>query len=145
MRLWHKDLISALPRSQLVSQWRECCAIAKNLAQKGTPNHGLVNKILDYPIDEFLSYTTMVVHELQRRKYKIAPVAWNNFFSNIVNFARRSTFRDYAKCDIFKDWHNSVYLGICYSNLYEKHICGMISKEEFMPISDIFVKHILKK
>lgn len=43
MRLWHKELIPYLPRQQLIAQWRECCAIASNLASKGTPNHLLVN------------------------------------------------------------------------------------------------------
>lgn len=28
MRLWHKDLIPALPRKQLLGQWRELCAIS---------------------------------------------------------------------------------------------------------------------
>ena len=39
MRLWHKDLISVLPRQQLLGQWRECCLIARNIAEKNTPNH----------------------------------------------------------------------------------------------------------
>ena len=51
MRLWHKDLIPVLPRQQLLSQWRECCCIARNIVENGTPNHILVNKILDYPIN----------------------------------------------------------------------------------------------
>lgn len=50
MRLWHYKLISYLPRQQLIAQWRECCAIANNLASKGTLNHLLVNKITEYPI-----------------------------------------------------------------------------------------------
>ena len=47
MRLWHKDLIPVLPRQQLIGQWRECCLIAKQISEKGTPNHILVNKIMD--------------------------------------------------------------------------------------------------
>lgn len=47
MRLWHKDLIPYLLKLQLLSQWRECCAICSNIANKGTPNHILVNKIMD--------------------------------------------------------------------------------------------------
>lgn len=50
MGLWHKDLIEKLPREQLVAQWRECSAIAGNLITKGTPNHILVNKILNYAV-----------------------------------------------------------------------------------------------
>ena len=34
MRLWHKDLITVLPRQQLIGQWRECCSIAKKLAKE---------------------------------------------------------------------------------------------------------------
>ena len=64
MRLWHKDLIKVLPRQQLVSQWRECCAIAGRLAKYGTPNHLLVNKILDYHPDHFVFYANLVVKEI---------------------------------------------------------------------------------
>ena len=48
VRLWHKDLIQYLPRQQLLGQWREVCAIARNIAVNGTTNHVLVNKVLDY-------------------------------------------------------------------------------------------------
>ena len=48
MRLWCKDLIPYLPKLQLLSQWRECCAICSNIANKGTSNHILVNKIMNY-------------------------------------------------------------------------------------------------
>lgn len=37
MRLWYYDLISVLPQKQLCAQWRECCAIARNIAVNGTP------------------------------------------------------------------------------------------------------------
>ena len=47
MRLWHKDLISVLPREQLVAQWRELSAIAGAIQKNGTPNHGLVNFVLE--------------------------------------------------------------------------------------------------
>lgn len=43
MRLWHKDFIKALPREQLVAQWRELSAIAGAIQKSGTPNHILVS------------------------------------------------------------------------------------------------------
>ena len=70
MRLWHKDLITVLPRQQLVSQWRECCCIARELAVNGTPNHLLVNKILGYPKHHFLKYAMLVAKEMERRDTK---------------------------------------------------------------------------
>ena len=39
---------------QLIAQWRECSAIAGNIVKLGFPNHILVNKIMDYDIDEFI-------------------------------------------------------------------------------------------
>ena len=60
MRLWHKDMISILPREQLVAQWRELSAIAGNIQTKGTPNHILVNKIMDYPLNHFVTYAAAV-------------------------------------------------------------------------------------
>ena len=63
MRLWHKDLIPALPRKQLLAQWRECCAIASNIAKKGTPNHILVNKVLASFLYIYLSSTVPAVKQ----------------------------------------------------------------------------------
>lgn len=54
MRLWHKNLIEVLPDKQLIAQWRELAAIAKKVILRGTPNHGLVNKVLDYRVDHLL-------------------------------------------------------------------------------------------
>ena len=66
MRLWHKDLVKILPTQQLTSQWRECCCIAKNISTNGTPNHLLVNKIMDYPVNHFIKYTNLVVSEMKK-------------------------------------------------------------------------------
>ena len=47
MRLWHINLIKALPQQHLVAQWRELSAIAGAIQKNGTPNHVLVNFVLD--------------------------------------------------------------------------------------------------
>ena len=69
MRLWHKDLIPVLPRQQLLGQWRECCLIAKNIVTIGKPNHILVDKIMEYPIEEFARYGYLVFREMCSRGY----------------------------------------------------------------------------
>lgn len=128
MRLWHKDLISVLPRKQLVSQWRECCCIARNIAVNGSPNHLLVNKILDYSINHFLYYGRLIEVEMAKRGYKCSDDNFAKWFRNDKG-AVPYPYPEYE--DLFCGWHNDRYFLQCYFNLQEKFDCGGISKEEF--------------
>jgi len=127
MRLWHKDLISVLPRQQLLGQWRECCLIARNIAEKGTPNHILVNKIMDYPIEHFIAYTDMVKDEMKKRGYRCDT-------SRFTKWLQWEQFKIYPS-DIFADWHNDRYLNQCFYNLQEKYDCNGINETEYELIS----------
>lgn len=148
MRLWHKDLIHALPRQQLISQWRECCCIAKNLANNNTPNHRLVNKILDYPIDDFLQYTNLVIEELKRRGYRISQKALYSFINNIKIYTENNIKHfpsGYARAkdySIFQNWHDHRYFTQNFYNLQEKYDCGIITNEEWMSIyNNLYIKN----
>lgn len=129
MRLWHKYLIGVLPKNQLLGQWRECCLIAKNIAEKGTPNHILVNRIINYPIEHFLVYCDSVYAEMCFRGYKCDP-------NKIMQYTDALKF-DLAKryeisyLDVFDGWHNDRYLTQCLYNLQEKYDCGGISEKEW--------------
>ena len=139
MRLWHKDLIKVLPRQQLTAQWRELNAIASNIKSKGTPNHILVNKIMDYSLEHFVSYAYYVRNEMTRRGYKTMDRVWDNIASVI------------DECDIlpldnlFPQWHNFRYLGQCYLNLEEKYDCGGLTDEEFKKITEEFEAGLQKE
>ena len=133
MRLWHKDLIPYLPRPQLLSQWRECCCIAKSIHDKGTPNHILVNKLMDYPIEHFITYTTLVKQEMQKRNYKCDT-------SRFTKWLEWDAFTIFEN-KIFENWHNNLYLKICIYNLYEKHLCGGVSQEEWDIIVNKFKEY----
>ena len=76
MRLWHWKLIPVLPRQQLLGQWRECCLIAKSIKENGTPNHILVNPIMDYPMAHFITYSRLVFDEMDRRDYSVHSTAF---------------------------------------------------------------------
>ena len=134
MRLWHKNLLSVLPRQQLPSQWRECCCIAKNLATNGTPNHILVNKILDYPIEHFCLYGVYVIAEMKKRGYRVSKESQERFFNNLTDEGGTNLSYD----ELFLGWHNDRYLKQCYYNLQEKADCGGISKEEWDKIEKEF-------
>ena len=127
MRLWHKDLIDSLPRKQLLGQWRECCAIIKNIKEKGTPNHLLVNKIMDYDLKHFYTYGLYVFIETEHRDYKCNLRKFDQYFKDgkIVK-----TFDE-----LFDGWHNERYLDQCFYNLQEKFDCGGMSEEEWEKVS----------
>ena len=132
MRLWHKGLICVLPKQQLVSQWRECVCIAKNIKEKGMPNHILVNKIMQYDISHFYSYAVLVCSEMKSRGYR-------------CDFER---FKKYCDSEVFKsqpfeNWHNKRYLTQCYYNLQEKYDCCGIKEDEWKKITER-VSYLLK-
>lgn len=139
LRLWHKDIIQVLPKQQLLGQWRECCLIAKNIAKKGTPNHILVNKIMDYPIYDFIKYTALVIYEMKQRGYKVNPSCFDKY--NLSDDKAGILAFDMSKGYItntlvFYDWHDLRYMRQCYYNLQEKYDNGGITPEEWLKICD---------
>lgn len=72
MRLWHYDLLDVLPRQQLCSQLRECVAIAKDIYEKGTTNHILINPIMNYDLSHFRLYCDLVIDEMEKRGYNVS-------------------------------------------------------------------------
>lgn len=131
MRLWHKDMLRYLPRQQLLSQWRECCCIAKSIRDKGTPNHLLVNRIMDYPEDEYNTYTDAVVAEMKRRGYQVD--AWK-FYQ--YRYDKNSILLG----SIFRRWHNRSYYRQCMANLMEKWQCGGLTDDEWIKLCDGYLK-----
>ena len=131
MRLWHTDLISVLPREQLVAQWRELSAIAGAIQKKGTPNHILVNFVLIYDYDNFISYAAEVREEMTKRGYRTMNSVWEKIVSLKSNWVRL------PHNEIYKEKMNNTYLEICYYNLYEKYLCGGIDGYDFGKIMRI--------
>lgn len=125
MRLWHKDFISVLPREQLTGLWRELSAIAGAIQKKGTPNHILVNFVLDYDYDNFISYAAEVRKEITKRGYRTMNSVWEKITSLKANWVKLS------HNEIYKEKMNNIYLEICYYNLYEKYLCGGIEKKDW--------------
>lgn len=127
MRLWHYQIIPYLPHQQLLSQWRECACIAKSIHDKGTPNHILVNKIMDYPISEFNDYCNIVLAEIVKRGYNVSKAS----IQKLEDYVGFEVDSDKQYSYPFKTWHNIKYLGQCFHNLEEKYDCGAISREEW--------------
>ena len=130
MRLWHKNLISALPREQLVAQWRELSSIAGAIQKNGTPNHILVNFVLDYDYNHFISYAYYIREEMTRRGYRTMDSVWNKIVS------LKPDWKLLPLDEVYKSKMNDFYLTVCYYNLYEKYDCGMF--DGFSKIDKIY-------
>ena len=136
MRLWHKNLINVLPREQLIGLWRELSAIAGSIQKKGTPNHILVNFVLEYDYNHFISYAAEVREEMTRRGYRTMEKGWEKITSLKPEWERL------PHNEIYKEKMNEVYLTICYYNLYEKYLCNGIKDSDFKEIMYLYIKEI---
>lgn len=135
IRLWHYKLLSCLDDFHIVAQYRELLAIKGAIDKNGTPNHRLVNKVLDYPITEFKKYFVLVVDELKKRdiKYNRKKVLevynWHSdAFDNKNNEWHKNSY---------PNWHNDRYLRQNFYNLDEKHDCGIVSDSAFEKIKEV--------
>jgi uncharacterized protein (TIGR02328 family) len=133
MRLWHYKLLPYLPELQFKGQLRELVAILHDLKSKGKTNHLLINRIMEYPKEEFFGYFLTYATEYKKR-YLYYP-----------KIAIRDEFLEYGQgCNIkpydFEGWHNKEYLRVCMANLYEKHHFGIgksrITDEEWQRLCD---------
>jgi uncharacterized protein (TIGR02328 family) len=129
MRLWHKDFIEVLPREQLVAQWRELSAIAGAVQKNGTPNHILVNFVLDYGWNHFISYAYYVRAEMIKRGYRTMDSVWKKITALANNDYNILSFDE-----VYKEKMNKEYFTICYYNLYEKILCGGIKEPDISKI-----------
>lgn len=133
MRFWHYKLIPYLPNKMLVSQWRECIAI-KRQWEKGTLKHRLVSYVKNYDKGYYWNYFAMVLQELINRdiKYK------QQYVDEMYEFTKDGVDSKYY---IYKE-HNNRYLLQCYYNLQEKYDRGIITKEEWQKIENLFKEEI---
>lgn len=134
MRLWHKNLICVLPKNQLIGQVREISAITKDIKSMGTTNHILINKIMNYPLSHLYTYCKLIEKEMLNRNFKLSIITKERWYSTFENNEKNIIPIN----ELFINWHNDIYLKICYYNLLEKFLCGGIPKNEFKKIENIY-------
>lgn len=137
MRIWHYKLVPLLPRQQLLGQWRECVSIAKAIHENGTPNHILVNRVTDYPINDFYRFCCLVVSTMTKREYRVSAIACKKIKSFLKTSGSHLNGKQNTK-PLFKNWHDEIYLRQCLYNLEEKFICNGMSQEEWDVIYNEF-------
>ena len=131
MRLWHYKLIPYLPKTMLVSQWRECITI-KRQWEKGTLKHRLVSYVKDHDKKHFFNYTCNVTMELSRRNIKYNEI----LLKEIAEFCIKNEDDVFESNFCYYKEHNDRYLKQCLYNLQEKADRGIITQEEWQKIED---------
>ena len=138
MRLWHYKLLDCLDDFHIVAQYRELLAIKNAIDKNGTPNHRLVNKVLDYSLLDFKIYAMKVEKELKKRN-----ISFNK--SKIDEIMTWQTDKFEITSDnkpLYDGWHNNKYLRQCYFNLQEKFDCGIVSEKAWARIDAKYHKEI---
>ena len=124
MRLWHYQLLPYLPDAQFRGQYRELMAIFRDWKYKGKTNHLLINKVMEYPQNDFVRYFLEYEVEYHKR--------YGKSLTKLCVIQRSNGF--------FDGWHNKEYLRVCMANLYEKHFFGVgksrITDEEWQRLLD---------
>ena len=116
MRLWHYKLLPYLPDAQFKGQLRELVAIMHDWRDKGTTNHVLINRVMEYPKADLYGYFLEYAVEYQERNEERLPKC-------------STEFREFGEHQFsnnpFSGWHNNQYLRVCMANLYEKPVFGV--------------------
>ena len=139
MRLWHYKMIPVLPRKQLIAQLRECVLIGKNLFEKGTLNHIIVNRAVLYyhSSQDYAKYCKLLIDEIRNRGYNVSD--------KTIEKLNRYCKTDIEKLEVspldilFEEFHNDRYLKQCYYNLQEKYDDGIIPEEEWKKVETFYL------
>lgn len=141
MRIWHKDLIRVLPTKLLKTQWRDMHLIMSNIARNCKPGSVIVNRIVDYPIEQTWRYICLVGQELSRRGYKTKSNIGKYFSMDDIRRQKKIFGYDIMLAagqlsveEIFYKWHDNQYLIQCFYMLQERYDCGDITDEEYEEI-----------
>ena len=132
MRLWSVDILNFLPDLQFKGQLREMMLILHQWRDEGKTNHLLINKVMEYPKNDFVRYFLWYEICYHDRYGKWLTKQWEEF----KNFD--DTPFDERSNGCFSGWHNKEYLRSNMANLWEKHTMGVgnsrINDEEWQRI-----------
>lgn len=122
MRLWHQDLISKLPRQQLLGQHRECCALRGNGWGK---KHSTVDYIYKYGLHYLVEYHALVMEEMEKRGYIIDQLWWDaSYRGKSCGYDETIGINYLSKLrpDPIYPEHNDDYMCECVANLSRKGV-----------------------
>ena len=118
MRLWHQDLISRLPRQQLLGQHRECCTLRGE--GWGRP-HATVNYVFAYSPYRLYAYHQLIMDEMEGRGYRPASEWCEPLYRGKKTTSYPSLPEEPLPSPVYPE-HDEAYLQECLENLASKGI-----------------------
>ena len=123
IRLWHQNLISYLPRQQLLGQHRECCGMrGKGWGQ----NHSTVNYVWEYSIERLIAFHLLVMKEMEDRGFNVTQKWFDKqyrgkklAYDESIDKVKVNKFSN--KKPIYPE-HDDEYLEECFNNLAQKGV-----------------------
>ncbi|WP_156299547.1 TIGR02328 family protein [Streptobacillus canis] len=118
MRLWHEELISKLPRQQLLGQHRECCALRGGGWGK---KHETVDYVFKYSPIRLYYYHLLIMEEMKKRGY-LPSEEW---FDKLYRGKKEKAYdllKEEKKLKPIYPEHNEKYYVECIENLKNKGI-----------------------
>lgn len=120
-----------LPSLQELSEWRELIAIKRKIDKCGSPQHRLVNAVLDYNIVDFKNYTRLVYDSMCEHGYSVNI----NLLNEILEWKCDLFNNERKPCD-YDGWLDGLWLETSIYNLQEKAIVGIVPYDEWLKIVD---------
>ena len=124
MRLWHQQMISALPRQQLLGQHRECAALrGRGWGRK----HSVVDYVFTHEPERLVAYHWKIMDEMRKRGYNPSAIWYSpNWRGNIIGASKWCEVDKVNKFfhqdgNIYPE-HNEEYLNECIQNLKDKGV-----------------------
>ena len=118
MRLWHEKIISLLPKSQLLGQHRECCALRGNGWKR---KHKTVDYVFSYSPYLLFRYHLLVMEEMEKRGYNVSGEWKDKNYRGKIAEKYMNLEEEVIEDPIYKE-HNNKYLDECIENLRNKGI-----------------------
>ncbi|WP_159565111.1 TIGR02328 family protein [Streptococcus halichoeri] len=118
MRLWHEEIISKLPRQQLLGQHRECAALRGG--GWGRP-HATVNYIFNYSPYKLYQYHCLIMDEMEERGYN-PDAKWKDPLYRGLTESAYSVLQNEERTVPIYPEHTQKYLKECLENLRAKGI-----------------------
>ena len=118
MRLWHEKIISLLPKSQLLGQHRECCALRGNGWKR---KHKTVDYVFSYSPYLLFRYHLLVMDEMEKRGYNVSGEWKDKNYRGKIAEKYMNLEEEVIEDPIYKE-HNNKYLDECIENLRNKGI-----------------------